>query len=58
LFLKDEAEIVMRLGGIGPKLGRAPEHGFGLVEIAGLCRDDRQIGAGDIIVGATSRTRR
>ena len=39
----------MRLGGIGPKLDRAPEHCLCLVEVAGLRRDDRQIGAGDII---------
>ena len=48
-FLENEAEIVMRLGGIGLELDRAPEHRLGLVEIAGLRRDGRQIGTGDII---------
>jgi hypothetical protein len=49
LFLKDEAEIVVRLGGIGLELDRPPEHRLGLVEVAGRCRDGSQIGAGDII---------
>ena len=49
LFLENEAQIVMCLGGVGAELDRPPEHRLGLVEVTGRRRDGRQIGAGDII---------